>query len=200
MLCHVQNGCQNSSQGLHGPVGLRAHGSQTPHLPQPAPLAHELAHLKRRRRQHRRETIQPSHHVVLRGVAPLAFTPVRLLGFQELQRVGQKLLAHMGTGRAVVRIEHLRFARGQPSLVDGPGQDLGVTGVGARHRNQHLHRAVRRDPTSHHQLLDRLRQHLDQAQSTSDPALGAPNPCGDNVNAQALALDQLLQEKTLLQG
>lgn len=71
--------------------------------------------------------------------------------------------------------------------------------VGARHRNQHLHRARGGDLARHDQALHRFGQDLHQVQAPGDPALGLPDPDGHIVEREVVNVHQFPNEQTLLQ-
>ena len=124
---------------------------------------------------------------------------VGVLGFQEPKGIGQELITDRGRAGSVVAIEALDVARRELRVGDGGGQDLGVGRVGARHRNQALHRAVGRDLPGNDQSLDRRREHPDQVQPARDPALAPPQTKRDDVEAEASRIHQFLDEQRLLE-
>jgi hypothetical protein len=121
----------------------------------PDPVSRQLADARRRGRQHRGQPLQSLDDFLLSSLGLAARLPVGILGLQEAKGIGQELVADRGGAGAVVAIEALDVARRELRIGDGGGEDLGVGRVGARHRDQALHRAVSRDLPGHDLPLHR---------------------------------------------
>jgi len=99
-----------------------------------------------------------------------------------------------------VAIEALDVARRELGISDGGSEGLCVSCVGARHGDQALHRAVRRNLPGHNEPLHCGRQHPDQVQPSRDPVLGAPQTECDCVEVNPLYVHQFLNEEGLFEG
>jgi hypothetical protein len=74
---------------------------------------------------------------------------------------------------------------------------LAIDGIGARHRNQILHRHVRRDFAVADALLDRFRNRFHQRQPARHPTEAAIEAPGQILKAVAETLFQLRQQPPL---
>lgn len=190
---------ENLAKRFYGLPGQRTGGSEPSHRGRFGPGRQELANTRASGRRQRCQTFQPFQDILLVRFGPVVAAPVDFLGFQELQRVGQQRLADFGIRRPVVGVEPLCVARGELAFCNGAGQDLCVITVGARQRNQDLHRARGGDLAGNDQTLHRFRKNLDQIQSAGDPALGPSDPHGDGVQRDPLSFREFTDEQSLLQ-
>src|ERR1019366_7808089 len=121
------------------------------------------------------------------------------LRFQKQIRSGEDTLAHLARSIAPGFVQLPGFARGAMLGGERGGHAPAIVHIDARHRNQILHRQLRRDLPFADLLLDRLRQCLDQRQTARYPARAAVETAGEFVQRVAELLFHLLQQPTLLQ-
>lgn len=194
-----EDGGQGPRQHLAGLQRQGAGRHQRLRQGRPDSVSRQAADARRGGRQHRGQALEAVDDLLLRGVGLTARLLVGRFGFQEADRVGQKFIADRGRTGSVVAVEALDVARRELGVGYGGGQDLRVGCVGARHRDQALHGAVRGDLPSHDLALNRRRQHADQVQPARDPALASSQPERNDIEANACRIHQFLDEQRLLE-
>lgn len=194
-----EDGGQDPRQHLAGLQRQGAGRHQRLRQCRPDSVSRQAVDVRPGGRQHRGQAHEAVDDLLLRRVGLTVRLLVGRFGFQEADRVGQKLIAGRGRTGSVVAVEALDVARRELGVGDGGGQGIGVRRVGARHRHQALHGAVRRDLAGHDQSLNRRRQHADQVQPARDPALGSPQPERDDIEAGAFSIHQFLDEQRLFE-
>lgn len=83
---------------------------------------------------------------------------------------------------------------------ESAGHLLTFVRIGARHRDEVLHRHVRGDLPCAHFLLDRVWQEFDQRQAPRDPTRAPVKAAGQFVQPIAETLFEFREQPALLQG
>lgn len=119
--------------------------------------------------------------------------------FEKQFGIVQNALPYLGRGVAPCGVEFGGLSAREAMRLKRIGHPLAILDVGARHRNQVLHRHMSRDVAHADFLLDHLRKKLDQSQSPRHPAQAAIESARQIVQAVAEALVQFLKQPSFFQ-
>ena len=119
--------------------------------------------------------------------------------FEHEQRVREHERARLRAARAKGRHEIANLPGRQLLAGDRVDEALASLPVGARQRDQALHRRVRSDLTAKHPSLDRFRKIADQGQSPAHPAHASIEAPREILQRQVEAQVQLAQPQPLLE-
>ena len=123
-----------------------------------------------------------------------------VLGFQKQFRRVQNPLPDAWGRIAPGGVDLAGFPAAEPVPRERVGHRRTVVRVGARQRDQTLHRHMRRDPAVAHLLLHAFGKQLHQRQPARHPAHAAVEPAGQVLQAETEAVFQLGQQPSLFQG
>ena len=121
------------------------------------------------------------------------------LRFEKQLRLIEEAFPDRRRARAPGRIQAPGLPRVAAMLSEYRGHPLAILQAEARHRNQKLHRHMRRDLALAHLRLDGFGQKFDQRQPPRHPTHAAVEPARQLVEAVAKALLHLLEQPALFQ-
>ena len=146
--------------------------------------------------QNGQRCFQVAFHLFQRRGFALWWLPLRP---QKQFRLGQNALARLRCAFAPGRVELARLARVAMMRHQGGGHLPALLRIHASHRNQILHRHLRRDLAFPHLLLDRFRQQLYQGQAPRYPTEAAVEAARQLIQRIIEALFHLRQQPALFQ-
>jgi hypothetical protein len=152
--------------------------------------------LPRRTSCHRAHDVEIAEQFFSRAQAFRLFFLDLAAGAQEQFRITDDALANQRLA-APGGVKHPYFLGRELMVGNLPGKTLAVVRLGARHRDQVLHRRVRADFSQAHVLLHRVRQVAHQRQPARDPGHAPVETPGEVLQVQAKAAMQLRKQPPL---